>query len=94
MAISSRYRYGITSNVSIGLKMQFIVARTCIINMRNATCVETQTSKVSTRMTLYFLFCGVVYHERSEAYGTSFSRTYLSCYDSYGKFNRILLKDS
>ena len=25
--------------------MQFIVARTCIINMRNATCVETQNFK-------------------------------------------------
>ena len=43
---------------------------------------------------VYFLFCRVVCHERSEAFGTSFSRAYPSFYDSYGKFNPILLKVS
>ena len=31
------------------------LARTCIMNMRNATCVGTQTSKVPTRVTLLFI---------------------------------------
>ena len=31
------------------------LARTCIMNMRNATCVGTQTSKVPSRVTLLFI---------------------------------------
>ena len=36
------------------------LARTCIMNMRNATCVGTETSKVRTRVTLLFIFYSVV----------------------------------
>ena len=35
------------------------LARTCIMNMRNATCVGTETSKVPTRVTLLFIFYSV-----------------------------------
>ena len=31
------------------------LARTCIMNLRNATCVGTQTSKVPTQVTLLFI---------------------------------------
>ena len=66
------------------------------MNMRNVICVDTKTTKVSTRVTLRFIFYSVgscVMNVQS-LLGTSFSRTYLSFYDSYGKFNPILLKDS
>ena len=36
------------------------LARTCIMNMRNATCLGTQTSKVPTRVTRLFIFYSVV----------------------------------
>ena len=39
------------------------LARTCIMNMRNATCVGTQTSKVPTRMTLLSIFYSVTVYK-------------------------------
>ena len=39
----------------------FLLARTCIMKMRNVTCVGTQTSKVPTRVTLLFINYSVLW---------------------------------
>ena len=66
------------------------------MNMRNVTCVDTKTTKVSTRVTLWFIFYSVgpcVMNVQRLLERVS-REHYLSFYDSYGKFNPILLKDS
>ena len=35
---------------------------TCIMKMRNETCVETQTSKIPSRVAFLFLFCACTLH--------------------------------
>ena len=62
MQLTGQNNGGIGSSAFLLVRKCNWLARTCIMNMRNATCVGTQTSKVLTRVTLLFipsLYCAL-----------------------------------
>ena len=60
MQLTGQNNGGIASSALLLARKCNWLARTCIMNMRNATCAETQTSKVPTRVTLLFIPCTVL----------------------------------
>ena len=55
MQLTGQNNGGVASSAFLLARNCNRLARTCIMNMRNATCVRTQTSKVPTRVTLLFI---------------------------------------
>ena len=55
MQLTGQNNGGIASSAFLLARKCNWLARTCIMNMRNATCVGTQTSKVPTRVTPLFI---------------------------------------
>ena len=55
MQLTGQNNGGIASSAFLLARKCNWLARTCIMNMRNATCVGTQTSKVPTQVTLLFI---------------------------------------
>ena len=55
MQLTGQNNGGIASSAFVLTRKCNWLARTCIMNMRNATCVGTQISKVPTRVTLLFI---------------------------------------
>ena len=85
MQLTGQNNGGIASSAFLLARKCNWLARTCIMNMRNATCVGTQTSKVPTRVTLLFIPYTVPWSNGHEIWRLAV-RFSLSLNDSQVKF--------